>query len=71
MSDLLAETLRELRDTKCQLDCTNKELAQLKEFDGDVHRGLDEIARQRAFMAEIGALLARGSFEVEDKFESS
>ncbi|KAF8177214.1 hypothetical protein BJ912DRAFT_1131631 [Pholiota molesta] len=69
MSALLEETEAKLLRTEYQLYLANQEIARLKEFDGNVHLGLEEIARQRAFMIKVGAILAKGKFDDEDPIE--
>ncbi|KAF9474974.1 hypothetical protein BDN70DRAFT_936265 [Pholiota conissans] len=63
MGALLKDTQAKLHETEYQLRQAKEEIARLMEFGGDVHLGLEEIARQRAFMARVGEILSQGRFE--------
>lgn len=63
MSVLLDETQTKLYRTEHKLYLANQEIARLKEFDGDVGLGLEEIALQRDFMKKISTILAQGKFD--------
>ncbi|KAF9470280.1 hypothetical protein BDN70DRAFT_902234 [Pholiota conissans] len=67
ISALLSAMETKLGQTEYQLYLANKEIARLKEFGGDTLLALAEIARQRAFMEKMGALLTQGRSDlIED-----